>query len=190
MALAVPLSRFTPRVGGGSAFFVSQHSHLMRHIAYIVSLGLLVFGMLGCAQPQMHEAWSSADSWLHPPSDWSRFRQAQRLPDSDISEVAPDRMAAAEEQLHDVACVEISPDRAAELTGHTMPPQAGSSLFLVRAVYLNRGTGKFMAVSVGSELLVEHGSLGHAAVPMKRQPLVVRLPQKPETVYVSCSMDE
>ena len=25
MALAVPLSRFTPRVGGGSAFFVRQH---------------------------------------------------------------------------------------------------------------------------------------------------------------------
>ena len=29
MALAVPLSRFTPRVGGGSAFFVRQHSHFM-----------------------------------------------------------------------------------------------------------------------------------------------------------------
>ena len=25
MALSVPLSRFTPRVGGGSAFFVRQH---------------------------------------------------------------------------------------------------------------------------------------------------------------------
>ena len=25
MALAIPLSRFTPRVGGGSAFFVRQH---------------------------------------------------------------------------------------------------------------------------------------------------------------------
>ena len=28
MALAVPLSRFTPRVGGGSAFFVRQHSRM------------------------------------------------------------------------------------------------------------------------------------------------------------------
>ena len=27
MALAVPLSRFTPRVGGGSAFYVRPHSH-------------------------------------------------------------------------------------------------------------------------------------------------------------------
>jgi len=97
-------------------------------------------------------------------------------------------MTTAEEQLRDVTCVEISADRAAELTGHAMPP--GSSLFLVRAVYLNRGTGKFMAVPVGSELLVEHGSLGRSAIPMKRQVLVVRLSQKPETVYVSCSMDE
>jgi len=27
LALSVPLSRFTPRVGGGSAFFVRRHSH-------------------------------------------------------------------------------------------------------------------------------------------------------------------
>jgi predicted RNase H-like HicB family nuclease len=28
LALSVPLSRFTPRVGGGSAFFVRHHSHV------------------------------------------------------------------------------------------------------------------------------------------------------------------
>ena len=162
----------------------------MRHIIYIASLGLAVFGMLGCIQPQTHEAWSSADSWFHPPSDWSRFRQAQSLSSSDIAEVAPEQIAAAEEQLRDHAYVEIAADRAAELTGKPMPLGADSRLFLVRAVYLNRGTGKFMVVPVGSELLVEHGSLGRSAVPMKRQPLVVRLLQKPETVYVSCSMDE
>jgi hypothetical protein len=31
LALAVPLSRFTPRVGGGSAFFVRRYGHC-RHI--------------------------------------------------------------------------------------------------------------------------------------------------------------
>ena len=35
MALSVPLSRFTSRVGGGSAFFVSRHSHAMPPIAYL-----------------------------------------------------------------------------------------------------------------------------------------------------------
>jgi len=31
LALAVPLSRFTSRVGGGSAFFVRLHKHAMRY---------------------------------------------------------------------------------------------------------------------------------------------------------------
>ena len=30
MALSVPLSRFTSRVGGGSAFFVRHHAHVMK----------------------------------------------------------------------------------------------------------------------------------------------------------------
>jgi hypothetical protein len=32
LALAVPLSRFTPRVGGGSAFYVRHHSRAMKLI--------------------------------------------------------------------------------------------------------------------------------------------------------------
>jgi hypothetical protein len=160
----------------------------MRSTAFILSLALV--WLMGCTQSQTHRAWSSTDSWYHAPSEWARFRQAQGLPDADIVEVAPDQMTAAEEQLRELFCVEISADRASELIGHLIAPRAGSSLFLVRAVYLNRGTGKFMAVPVRSELLIEHGSLGHSAVPMKRQALVVRLSQKPETIYVSCSMDE
>ena len=35
MARSVPLSRFTPRVGGGSAFFVRQHYAFMNHPAFI-----------------------------------------------------------------------------------------------------------------------------------------------------------
>ena len=82
------------------------------------------------------------------------------------------------------------PNRAAEFTGRAMLPSEGRGLFLVRAVYLNRVTGKFMVVPVGNELLVEHGSLGHSAAPMKRPALVVRLAHEPKTVYISCSMDE
>ena len=162
----------------------------MRSFANMLGLSLIIFWLFGCTQPQRGRSCSSTDSWYHPPSDWSQFRQAKALPDSDISEVAAERMTAAEEQICDVACVEISVDHAAELVGRSMPLRAGSGFFLVRAVYLNRGTGKFSVVQVGNELLVEHLSLGHSAVPMKRQPLVVRLSQKPETVYASCNMAE
>lgn len=92
--------------------------------------------------------------------------------------------------MRNLACVAITTDRASELSGHSVVSRAGRNLFLIRAVFLNRSTGKFKVTAVGSELLVEHGSLGHSAVPMKRQALIVWLPQKPETVFVTCSMDE
>ena len=49
MALAVPLSRFTSRIGGGSAFFVRPHYAFMkpsRAIA-LVALGLLIGFFVG-----------------------------------------------------------------------------------------------------------------------------------------------
>ena len=169
---------------------VGLHLHAMREINATVVLSLFLVGLLGCAHTQMHRAWSSADSWFHPPDDWLRFRQAQSLPATDLAEVLPGRLVAAEEQLRDVACVAVSSERAAELTGQKIEAGAGTALFLVRAVCLNRATGRFSVVFAGRDLLVEHGSLGHSAVPMQRQALVVRLPRKPEVVYVSCGMDE
>jgi hypothetical protein len=169
---------------------VGLHSHVMRKLKNILLLSIALIGLLGCAQTQTHRAWSSGDSWYHPPDEWSRFRQVQSLPISDIVEVMPDQLAAAEEQLRDVAWVEVSSQRAADLTGHRIEARVGSSLFLVRAVYLNRATGRFEVVLAGRELLVEHSSLGHSAVPMKHLALVLRLPVKPEVVYVSCAMDE
>ena len=48
MALAVPLSRFTPRVGGGSAFYVRQQAHAMKLELLIRFLlaALLVLGVV------------------------------------------------------------------------------------------------------------------------------------------------
>ena len=42
MALAVPLSRFTPRVGGGSAFFVRHHSRMSRTTKILICSVCLV----------------------------------------------------------------------------------------------------------------------------------------------------
>jgi hypothetical protein len=36
LALAVPLSRFTPRVGGGSAFFVRHRGHALSFMSYVM----------------------------------------------------------------------------------------------------------------------------------------------------------
>ena len=45
MALAVPLSRFTSRVGGGSAFYVRHHAHaftIMKNTLAFITLSLLL----------------------------------------------------------------------------------------------------------------------------------------------------
>jgi hypothetical protein len=52
LALAVPLSRFTPRVGGGSAFYVRQQS---------VAGGFLVGPLAGDPHLGMHLEKTSAD---------------------------------------------------------------------------------------------------------------------------------
>ena len=44
MVIAVPLSRFTSLVGGGSAFFVRQHYTLMKYTIIVIMLGLLATG--------------------------------------------------------------------------------------------------------------------------------------------------
>jgi hypothetical protein len=62
--------------------------------------------------------------------------------------------------------------------------------YLVRALYLNEGTGHFYASVKDSTLSVYHGSLGHQAVPMKRRPLVIFLEKEPTKVLVSVSMAE
>jgi hypothetical protein len=152
----------------------------------IVALTLML-GLAGCTDH--HQAWSSVDSWFHPPKDVMPFPRAAMLPSVDVMEVAATKMPEAEEQLRDVACIEVSSQSAAELIGQSVESATGN-LYLVRAVYLNRGTGKFTVVPLGRDLLVTHNSLGRTAVPMKRQALVVRLPQKPDVVYVDCGMDE
>src|ERR1039458_6499240 len=51
LALSVPLSRFTPRVGGGSAFFVRPHHtpqqiHIMKKRISLIIVGCLLSTML------------------------------------------------------------------------------------------------------------------------------------------------
>ena len=63
MALAVPLSRFTPRVGGGSAFFVRL---IMRSIYLSIFAALLT----GCAAaPESHTRASTSQVLTTDPID-------------------------------------------------------------------------------------------------------------------------
>ena len=64
MALSVPLSRFTSRVGGGSAFFVRQHEHTSTNHRDSVGNRSVVFFWLGI--PQFHAERNPNDEFGQP----------------------------------------------------------------------------------------------------------------------------
>jgi len=84
----------------------------------------------------------------------------------------------------------LSAGELSNLTGMDAQPDPGMQFYLVRAVYLNEGTGGFHINRVGSQVEVHHTCLGRHAVPMKRAALVVQLGEPPSEVYVTCSMAE
>ena len=64
MALAVPLSRFTSRVGGGSAFFVRRHSRTVKKRYVIIALEIVLFAIFVYASNKMDRRAVMFDSDL------------------------------------------------------------------------------------------------------------------------------
>ena len=86
-------------------------------------------------------------------------------------------------RIYKAGAVEVPALRGVDLTVPT-----GYTAFLVRGVYLN--SSHFTVRRADSALHVHASSLGRHAVPMKQQPLVVLLRDRPGDVYVTCSMAE
>lgn len=152
----------------------------------LVSAGAVLYG---CASN--HRAWTTQDSWYNaaPPETPPR-REWEQLDRARIHEVLESKELQAEVLLQDVSVVELSAEQAAEFIGEALPDQPGTQPYLARGVYLNRGTGSFSVYILENQLLVHHASLGRRAVPMKRQALVLQLEQKPQDVFLTCSMAE
>jgi len=77
---------------------------------------------------------------------------------------------------------------ASPRTESTNPEAMSTKPYLVRGVYLNRITGRFLVYLLGDQVRVHHGSMGSRAVPMKRQALVVQLEAAPKEIYVTLSI--
>jgi hypothetical protein len=191
-------TQYAPRLSSDGFAAKAFVRKCRRLVARPSSTWLLVCLALACltgckradTPPDTGMAWSSVDSWYRPPSRDGNFRYGERLPARDISEVSSHQCRSAEDLLREDDCVEITPARATELTGRALSAPNGMNLYLVRAVYLKRDTGGFRVTLSGNELLVEHHCMGGSAKPMQRIPLVVPLPRKPQTVFVTCSMTE
>ena len=158
----------------------------MRPIVLLtIALFISFAGCGGHGSTDNGRAWSTVDSW-YSPAPWMESR-ADAHPVSCV-EVKPSASPEAERVLSDNACVAITAADANRFLQHPLTVAPPLSLYLVRGVYLNRGTGAFSVTSNGVDLFVFHGSLGRSAVPMQRQPLIVALPSEPSKIYVSASM--
>ena len=136
-----------------------------------------------------HRAWTRLDSWYRPPpAEW--WRSSERPADLHVIAVPDAQREAAQTMLVNESFILLSATEASRLVGTTMTPDPGMTFYLLRAVYLNEGTGSFYVSQRGGVLDVHHGCLGRHAVPMKRAAVIVQLREAPSEVYVTCSMAE
>lgn len=150
-----------------------------------VAVAMFAVAMPGCLGPL---AWNE-DSWCDNKAqgnDWISRRESSLV--SHV-EVAPERQAEAQNLLTASTFVVLSEERARELAGRDVPGGATDRIYLIRAVYLYEGTGKFEVYSDGRQVAAVHHCLGaFPAWKMTRRALIVRLPRPPERVWVYCGM--
>jgi len=155
----------------------------MKWLPLLLGIALL---QLGCAPER---GWKTPDPWFNAPAaepNWSEPIDGTRI-DTVLDSKEPD----AEEMLAERPFVEISPEQAQKLIGLPLRPHGAARPYLVRGVYLNRGTGVFQIYKQPrGGLMVSHESIGSHTTTMKRQALVVELDEVPRQVFVVCRMTE
>lgn len=155
----------------------------------LIPIILLSFILIssGCATSN-RSAWTTKDSWYSYPD--KRISAAWEFEEIAFSEVKYKYEADAIKLLESSQIHEISKEKMLEFAQTPLKYNKNMNFYLVRALYLNKGTGGFSVSAQGNQLWVSHGSLGHSAVPMSRTALVIALKEKPQDIYITCSMDE
>jgi hypothetical protein len=168
-----------------------------------IFIALFGLALCGCKElPQDNRAVTlrdnrsvtTMDSWYSPQPiqpDVGKELPATELDKSRIHPVVDTQETWAEALLAITSFAEITAQQGEEATGTPIAPIAGTKLYLVRGVYLNRGTGGFdITLQPNNDINVFHGCLGNHPVPMKRQSLVLQLDKTPHQVFVDCGMIE
>ena len=127
------------------------------------------------------------DSWLGPaPASIGTWPQWEQIPQGSFFEVPASKLPTAEAWLNDAPF--LAQDRGGlSYFGHPeFQCSAAQMAYLIRAAYINGGTGEFQLFLAGSAIIVSHGSLGPYNPP-SHTALVVCLPAAPTAVYSSLS---
>lgn len=152
-------------------------------------LALALFAAKGAAQDS-NGRWTTKDAWYRLPLNGFDYEKAREVPRQNFHQVTTGRWATAQPMLQSQVIVPLSMAQARGLTAQKFVAPKGTKPFLVRAVYLNAGTGGFSVSQLGQRLMVYHMCLGGRAVPMKRWALVVFLKSRPTQLFTEVSMAE
>lgn len=148
-------------------------------MTYLATL-LLIF-LSSSAAAAVPKAWlervpDSAGSWR----DWTA------IPESAFFEVPGPMFSNAEALLADAAFLAQEQSDMASFGRPDFACPASTRPFLLRAAYINHGTGRFGLDWAGSMLIVSHASLGPGGPP-GRSALIACLSQAPSAVFSSLS---
>jgi hypothetical protein len=125
--------------------------------------------------------------WLQPmPSESSNWHAWKSISADDFFEVPASRLGAAESYLRDRPAVAQDLSSLAYFGRPSFACPAQGKIFLVRALYIQGGTGVFSLSWAGSALVVSHAGLGSAVTP-QHSALVACLSSEPSTVYAAVS---
>ncbi len=162
----------------------------MKSIRYSVALAVfanIFITLFGC---QGNRAWTTTNAWYRAipenlPESWSK--QWESIPNENIIPVPQNKLSSVEDLLSTTTWSKLEEKTVKQLIGRAK--QIVEHIpYLVRAVYLNKGTGAYRIFIYRQNLHVKHGSLCDSSVPMKRDVLIVWLTKEPKEVYSTCSM--
>jgi len=167
----------------------------------------MIIGIVSCAKvpvpsrPAAHlqqkvtdeEPWAT-DPWFRPVPeltwDWEEILKERISPVPSVSQAEAIRL------LTDAPVVELSDKDVKTFAPMLQSQPVGLKPYLIRGVFMQgpdgkpMGTGHFFTHHRGKDVLVEFGCLGRKSWGMRKGPLVIWLPFKPEEVFVTCGMDE
>ena len=146
---------------------------------YLASLLLVLLAFPITAVPSI--VWlerlpSSAGTWR----DWSE------IPPTSFFEVPASKLGTAEAWLADTAFLAQEKSGLTYFGRPDFKCVAPALPYLIRAAYVNGGTGSFGLYWAGTALVVSHAALGSGGAP-KRTALIACLRQTPSAVFSSLS---
>lgn len=148
----------------------------MKHLAYLLFVFLSFSAIAAPSKAWLDPVPTSAGSWR----DWAE------IPSDIFFEVPASKLGTAEVWLADTA---LMAQEQSGLTYFGRPDfkcPVSTKPYLVRAAYINGGTGSFSLHWAGSALVVSHASLGPGGAPRKSA-LVACLSKTPAAVFSSLS---